>query len=398
MRVLEYIHATLIAMLVIPLLYALAELRDADGTVMLYIKCMLIILPIAATQIAVTRIKSLGIYLISGLAVTAAMWGIMHLLFDGSGLCYTAVMLAESLFIVMIRFRERLRLARQKREDDIYTAPQISLINKPSLGFMWYFAVMYAIGIIFNAKTLCDIAFVNAAIYFFTAFAHMYVTATNHYLRLNKRTKSIPRKRLYAISGAMAGAFAALVFIAMLPSFFLADQRRYTDIRTWFDDVQNGPYVIEYQVQPDAGEAGDWIEMINEGEPPREPSKLWGYLGWFFVAVCAVFMTYEAVKLLKQVFRDFRNSYDENGDRVEELDDEPSQKEERLGLRRRMRSDSEAERIRRAYRRTIRRHRREIPAPYESPAELEENAGLSEDEAMKELHVKYEHVRYGREE
>lgn len=400
MKLLTYLHATLVAMLVLPLLYAIAELQDADGEGMLYLKCLLIFIPIMVTEIAVRRLKNLGAYLFSSIAVTLALWGVIRLFFGGSGVLYSIVIIAESLFAGLIRFRERLRLARQQREDDLYAAPAISLINQPSLGFLWYFAVMYLIGIIFYSKTLCDIAFWNGAIYFFVALAYTYITETNHYLGLNKRTKSIPRKRLYTISAAMAGLFALLVLIAMLPSFFLAGQRRYTDIRTWSDNMQ----FVEYQpmAAPQTGGDGyagdDWVMMLHEGEPIPEPSKFWTYLGWISIAGFVMFMAHWAVKMFRQVFLEFRDSFDENGDKVEELDDESLQKEERLALRRGVKADSEAERIRRIYRRTIRKHRKEIPAPYESPSELEKNAGLFEDEDMKRLHVKYENVRYGQRE
>ncbi len=36
------------------------------------------------------------------------------------------------------------------------------------------------------------------------------------------------------------------------------------------------------------------------------------------------------------------------------------------------------------------------PAPHESPAEIEENAGLGNDDQMQHLHRQYEEVRYGR--
>ncbi|MBD5522787.1 MAG: hypothetical protein HDR03_16450, partial [Lachnospiraceae bacterium] len=279
-----------------------------------------------------------------------------------------------------------------------YAVPAVSLINQPSFGFLWYFAVMYMIGIVFNSKPLCDIAFWNAAIYFFVALAYTYLKATNHYLGLNKWTKSLPRKRLYAISSAMAGLFAVLVLIAILPSFFLAGQRRYTDIRTWSDDIE----LVEYQPMnlPQTGGdvyADDYWIMMDDMEAPPEPSKFWSYIGWLATAACIAFMVYWAVKMLRQIFAEFWDSYDENGDKVENLDDEPIQKEERLRLRRSMKADTEAERIRRTYRRTIRKHRKEIPAQYESPSEIEKNAGLFEDEDMKRLHVKYENVRYGQD-
>ena len=399
MRVLTYLHATLISMLVFPLLYTLTETLDADGEVILYLKCLLIFVPIMVTEIAVRRLKNLGVYVLSCIAVTVAVWGVIRLLFGGNGMLYPIVMTAESLFVSFFRFKERIQLARQEKEDDFYTTPAVSLINQPSFGFLWYFAVMYMIGIVFNSKTLCDIAFWNAAIYFFVALAYTYIKATNHYLELNKWTKSIPRKRLYAISAAMAGLFAVLVLIAMLPSFFLAGQRHYTDIRTWSDDME----LVEYQPM-DLSQTGKddysdeyWI-MMDDMETPPEPSKFWSYLGWLMTAASIVFMVYLAVKMLRQIFKEFRDSYDENGDKVEELDDEPMQKEELLHLRRSMKADSEAERIRRAYRKTIKKHRKEIPAQYESPSEIEKNAGLFEDEDMKRLHLQYEHVRYGQDD
>ena len=75
MKLLTYLHATLVAMLVLPLLYAIAELQDADGEGMLYLKCLLIFIPIMVTEIAVRRLKNLGTYLFSSIAVTVAVSG-----------------------------------------------------------------------------------------------------------------------------------------------------------------------------------------------------------------------------------------------------------------------------------------------------------------------------------
>ena len=43
----------------------------------------------------------------------------------------------------------------------------------------------------------------------------------------------------------------------------------------------------------------------------------------------------------------------------------------------------------------IRKHRKDIPYPSESPTEIELAAGLKDDVQMQELHVIYEQVRYG---
>ncbi len=399
MKMLEYIHATLIVMLVLPVMYAVAGLKDADGEGMLYLKCLLIAVPIVVTGIAVRRLKNLGLYLLSCLAVTTAIWVVIRLFFGGSGALYPTVMTAESLFIGFIRFQERIRLARQEKEDDLYSAPAVSMLNQPSLGFLWYFAVMYAVGIIFNAKTLCDFAFWNGAVYFFAALAYAYQISTKHYLGLNKRTKSIPRKRLYAISAAMTGLFALLVFMAMVPSFFLGGQRRYTDIRTWLDGIEADGDWMGYQ--PEIGGEGlqgdDGIIKFLQNEPPPKPSEIWNYLWWIFVTLCAGLVVYGTIRTLQRVFGEFRDSFDENGDKVEALDEEPLHKEERIRQSRRKRQDSKTQRIRRMYRRTIQKHRKEPPARYESPSEIEKNAGLLGDADMERLHVTYENARYGRE-
>lgn len=398
MRVLEYIHSSLIMMIIVPFLYALAQYQDADGTVILYIKCMLIIVPVVVTEIAVRKLRNPFLYILTGFLATALLYGFIKLFFTDSSQCYRLVLTAEALIIVFIRFQERIRLARQAKEDDIYTAPQICFLNKPSFSFIWYFVIMYAVGICFSSKRLCDIAFINTALYFFTTLAHTYLTATGDYLKLNKRTKSMPKKRIYAVNAVMTGAFAALVLMVVLAAFAFSGARRYTDVRSWFKDVPAEPFFAEYNTQPYAEEkAADPFTMPDMGEPAPEPSKFWEYFWNVSAAVMLMFTAYGIFRMIRQVFAEFRGSFDDNGDRVEELKDEITDKEQLLDIRRYFRSDSASERVRRRYRKMIRKNRNEIPAPYETPTELEKNAGLLEDAVMKELHKEYELVRYGRQ-
>ena len=98
------------------------------------------------------------------------------------------------------------------------------------------------------------------------------------------------------------------------------------------------------------------------------------------------------IKAIRMQFRIFRETKDENGDIVEELrETEPAQKKPRTE---RTRILSERERIRKQYRKMIRRYRKERPAIFESPSEIEKNAGVAEETEVKELHVRYERARY----
>lgn len=155
--------------------------------------------------------------------------------------------------------------------------------------------------------------------------------------------------------------------------------------------------MIPSQTGGDGYAGDDWIAMLNEGEEMPEPSKNLD-CSRLDCCCCMYFgCSIPCGKNASENLGEFRDSFDENGDIIEALDDEPLQKEERLDLKLGRKSDREADRIRRTYRRTIKKHYKEIPAPYETPTELEKNAGLSEDEGMKLLHVKYERVRYGQD-
>ena len=184
----------------------------------------------------------------------------------------------------------------------------------------------------------------------------------------------------------------------MMPSVFMSQQRKYTDFRDWFGEVKLAP--IEYEgfggfETPIQG-GGGMMELLGGGEPAPEPSVLVNVIFGGIGAVCILALCYGIVLFIRQVLRDFRNGQDENGDVIEELKDELPYKEESFYKKGHRRMESEAERIRRRYRKMIRKHRKDRPAPYESPAEIEACAGLSDNEEMQRLHVEYEAVRYGK--
>jgi hypothetical protein len=110
----------------------------------------------------------------------------------------------------------------------------------------------------------------------------------------------------------------------------------------------------------------------------------------------ALLFIYGFVQMIRQIFKDFRNTLDENGDIIEEItDDDMAYKEDELYIKG-SHLDSEAMRIRRRYKKAIRKHRKDLPAPYESPNEIEVNAGLAYNDEMKQLHCEYENARYGK--
>ncbi len=394
-----YVHATLFFALMIPLLYTITDLRDPAGAGVLYIKCLLVVIPVIVTEQAAKRVKSLGLYLVICAVLIAGIWfgaGVSNV--SGAyAVGYCIGLSAETFAIALKRLRRRLKESDHRKASEPFAPKEEEFLDTPLLPLVWYFVVIYFFGLLLDAKPLCDMAFYSAIVYLFLALFYTYYRETNAYLEINKRTKGIPKKRLYGVSFSMLLLFCVFLLIAILPSVLMAGQRSYTDIRHWFYDVDFASYEYESSAEFEGVASGGMgmMELMMDGEPAPEPSALMNGIFWAVGGACVLGLAYGIFQLIRQLFRDFRNSCDENGDKIEEIE-ESEKADAGILMRRSLRgADSEAEKIRRRYRKTIRRHRKDVPAPHEAPAEIEEQAGLKDDEQMQQLHKDYEKVRYG---
>jgi hypothetical protein len=89
----------------------------------------------------------------------------------------------------------------------------------------------------------------------------------------------------------------------------------------------------------------------------------------------------------------FAKATEEEEDVVESLDSVEEDEEFFTGKRTWKRT--EEDKVRRLYRKFIRKHRKELPAIYETPTEIELAAGVADTEEGKAIHEKYEQARYG---
>ena len=92
---------------------------------------------------------------------------------------------------------------------------------------------------------------------------------------------------------------------------------------------------------------------------------------------------------LKNSAARFKEGFAENGDVIVSLDSEDHA--QRIRIRTPFSGEvTPRDKIRREYRKQVRRRRKEKPQPYETPAEIEQAAGI-DDPA---LHTRYEQARY----
>jgi hypothetical protein len=395
-KALGYINAMLFLIMLTPLICGIGEVEIENSTFVFAIKCMIIIIPVIATEMAERLSKNLAIYLLVCIGLFAFIFAVAYVPFCPLSIydvCYLTVIVGETILLIITRLIDRL-----KKVDDFLSAKEPSIFDRPKVIYAWYFILMYIVGILFNSKMLCDISFWVTIIYMLAAFVFEYLAGTKKYLYLNNRTKGIPRKRLYGISTAMVLIFLLICLMGSLPSMFMSGYRRYTDVRHWFEDMP--PVVVEYEgggdFEPSADMDSQLSILLEQDGEPAKPSKLLNAIFWILGAICFIVIIYGLVQFIRQIFKDFRNTLDENGDIIEEIkDDEAGYKESELYLKGKH-LDSEAMRVRRRYKKTIKKHRKDLPAPYESPDEIEMNAGLAGSEDMKQLHGEYENARYGK--
>lgn len=397
-----WVHITLIMTIVTPLLYSLgAKGPDVIGQ-NLYFKCLVIVLPIVATDFAVKKCKGLLSYLAVSAFVLAATVSIGWLLTASLHQSlifwvYMAVLFGETVYIIVIRISDRVH---KKRE--AYTLegtnptwqPTFDSLGTPNFSVLIYFVLVYLIAVNLNNSTVCNAALFSAIVYTLVTFLYHHICETEKYIALNKNACNIPSKRIYGIGNGMMAIFLLLFVIMILPALFTISSRHYRDLRD-----TSIPINIDYAQMMEESEMQhadpDTMELLMEqlGEPKPIPEWI-NTLFNMIAAVVFLFLIGSLIKFIYNTFRTFRGINDENGDVVEEL------QEIGQGIKIRKahvnsRKLPERERIRREYRRFIRKYRKERPARYESPTEIERNAGIVENEEAKELHRQYELARYG---
>lgn len=397
-----WIHSTLIFSLIIPVVYAVLLESKLYHMGRLYALCLLVAVPIVLSDLIAHRSRSLFGYLI-GMAVlfgasTAGAALLGNLLF-GNRLYIGAVviMAAEIIYIAIERLLIRLheRRADEKDEKNPDWRPRKSVLVHPGLFGTLVFVFAYLFGILFANPDLCNIALTSAVFYLLLAVTYQYLTETEEYLSLNKRVCNLPVKRLYGISTCACALFLLLLLVTGILAGSTAGMRRYVDVRSFASDIQPAEYEMLNETLPTEN-AGDNFspEMFDMGEPKEPPAWL-EPLTYMLYAAAAVFIVWMCVAGILKISRLFRETYDENGDVIEKLEETTERVEKIQTGRKSGRKPGYREEIRRRYRREIRKHRKEIPAPCESPIEIEQNAGISDTIECKELHRLYEEVRYG---
>ena len=402
-RCLEWIHVLMILSMITPLIYMGVMQRDPQLLYQVYFSSYILAIPVIGSMIASRKCRRFWVYLcfvICFFFVTKIGAQIIGNLFPDelASNIYQVCMNVITVFVAVVAYIMRIYRSNRKRAREISDASFIESmeVDKPNTKAALLFVAFYLYALNLDCPQVCDLALYSSLLYLLFAVVYEYIKKTEDYLRLNEdacQVRNIPVRRIYGIGKAFLVVLLGLLMLTVIPAILTINNRSYNDIRK-SEPSKRGIIEYEFSVQPmmEIPEFDTDMVLVDDELSPMAvlivDIFIYGTL-IFVVLLCA----YALFLGLRKMLRRFEQASVDEEDVVESLDymDEG----EKIGIRRRAWIRTEEDKMRRRYRKFIRRHRKDRPAKYETPTEIETAAGVAETVEGKELHKQYELARYG---
>lgn len=413
-EILGGLHAFFMCMGVYPLVASLCNLRGI-AFVRFHVVGMLLLIPVFLSRILLARIRNMILYLLSGVLVSGAISYAAFLfgtflsgaIFRDGNWIFGLLTGALSFILFCVHTHAKIVYGRMKRNfqsmpggtgDFILREWEIpTIFSVPAPSHWIWFTLLYLGGLFLHASACLQVIFYMVLADIFIYFLYHYNYEFYRYVRENQTMANLPVKtmgRIHKVIGAMAVlAFVLVVFPAAWYGKEPLENVRFGRGASlerefvWHDEEAGA--VQEEQMAP--------MELPEEGTPfvlptwVRRLAEVFFYLMMGAVVFGLLRAFYRAIQNAGALFAVdgedeilFLNAGDENdalGGRAA--------KPKREGWL------SENARIRRRYKRQIRKHTRGRPNAWATPTELERQAGLEGAEEMRGLHEQYEKARYG---
>ncbi len=398
----RWILITLLFSLLLPAGYSLLSDRLDTEIPALFFAGWLLLPFIALIRLLAERARYYSQYLAGCAAVlglSALTWTLPAALIRsgafglGSRIALTAELVIIALDAEGIRRNEILR-KKALKEQDISWQDHPSFLENPPPVLAVVPAAVYLLGLCVSCPVLCTIALADSFAYLLLSLALHSSVARENYLADASYIRHIPVKRIRAVSFGFTTVFLLLMAFVLLPSFLAGGHRRYIDIRVMellpVPEKEKPFFFVESTLDPEL-----WDELGQLYGRGSTPSAAGNVIFFVIALTCGLLMIWILLRALKSYFLEFRDQPD-GIDLAVSLKDEPvpagkirRQKKSREPL-------SEREQIRKRYRTLIRKRRAGLPAPWETPTQIEEAAGFRELPEGKVIHEEYEKARYRR--
>ena len=405
-RSLEWLHVLLVFSMVTPLIYMANTKIDMEQIYPMYFAGYLLILPIigllTAQRVCKNFIQYFAVCLCIGFVVKISAQKLGQILLnEGVGVMYAVCMVMCTIVIAVGAFATRMYKIRRKEarenQDSTWTEDGFQL-DKPGKAYCVLFVLIYVIGLFRSCSQICNLALCSTLAYLLVTISYEYMNAVEEYLKRNEnmcQVRNIPYKRIYGIGKLFFIGYLFLLFLTLLPALLTVDKREYIVFKTTEYQKEIATEDLDIYIQPPMEVMVDPMLEEIDIEPIIPPQILpfLDVLVYIIGVVTLVSILFVVIVVIKKELAEFAKASEEEEDVVESL--EPVEEDEIVFLQKRPWKRSEDDKIRRLYRKFIRKHRKELPAIYETPIEIETAAGVADTEEGKALHEKYEQVRYG---
>lgn len=334
-------------------------------------------------------------------AFLAICGAILAALFFLTGGVDRILLLIISVLFMMDTFRFRVSensRRRAVRENDPDWQEPSFLFLRPVLYWLAFPAILYIAALFQHNAVLCNEILLCAILYALCCLVYHRVCALQDYIEAHHGLENVPAGRIRRIGLAVTGGLIAVMLCTALLSAALGGKRIYL---TEKPQVEQEALFTEEELEnffPAAGPGGMPEDLMGEGEAWEPPVWLQKLLDGIFYAIGFAILgaaAWGVILSIRRTLRIYRAREEENGDISVSLEPE----NDRIARIAQRAADllpprTEKERIRRKYRRTIRRARQEAPMQFETPAEIERGADLSSLPDPEAFHTEYERARY----
>lgn len=401
----ECIHVILIFSMIVPCINMMGTERTDSSIYQLYFVQYTLIISIIGSKMCRERSDKFQQYFVGctlfGVVTSACAFGLSKIFVDDyisiAYMIYILVMIfvvAKSEYSVRMNKIEK-HIAKEEmdrswHEEDIF-------MSKPMMPFIFIFALTYILALNFSCAAVCNISLFSAIAYLLLALIYKYLDTIEEYIEINKgmcQVRNIPLKRLMVIGRMFLLVQVILICLMCIPAFATINNRHYIDYRDWVSKIEVDYSEQEKEIYYDMMHEDPMRELMESYKTNEEPSVIVMLIFKIIGITIGVIILCYLLRYIYQCIKDFSRNVSEEDDIIETIEEDDLI--ERVKNNRFFIHNRQENNIRAQYRRYIRRHRKGIPAEYETPYEIEKAAGIEQLQETKHIHSLYEAARYGK--
>lgn len=397
LALLSFFHAVLLGSVFYPVLAAVFQMKTAEAYSYL-VSSLWLFAAVAVSYWGIRRIKGFFGYLLIAVCTCCGILGLSR--------CILTTILAALIFLIRCYVRIRRGQIRKLMQEmpgetgaqmdkELWEIP--TLLDIPKMWHWGVFVLAYLLLVFLKREDLLRMVFWMLLTEIIICFLFTYIDRMVSFIAAKQHIANLPGRSVRRISYLVFGIGVLFLMVFLLPAV-LYNEEPLTKIR-----LKPREIVVKTEQETQQQVSGGMEEMLANlvgevKEPPRWMSLLSEFIRYAALTVLMLGIIFFLCKMGKQALQSFAGGAEEE-DEIVFLGEESQEK--LYGSDGKIRSgekwNSPNKKIRRRYKKVITQRRKQRPAGWESPTELEAAADLSGIADGERFHRLYEKARYSRE-